>query len=243
MDNLLYLWDNSCWIHSSLSLVGLTRETVWMLQCVSFLSMRIVSIFTGQRNNDWAKLNRDPGSDKLPLTVINGSILWLWETSQYVHEWKNETQANLQASSVSKYHQTQQRIIVVPAKVGYLFIQRDSRKMHECSFFFWIMLYWWDNQYKAFIKATEGGYNNSNTCEINAIQYNNTTNHHLKITKKLKQYLPVTGKRLNIMSFTNKVLQGYCIALDYIICFHSLYFLLYAFPSRFIPQVKTLKAL
>lgn len=53
--------------------ICLKRETVWM---VSLLSLWI----------DWAIVNCQPGSCELPLTVINGSILWLWETDQYVHE-------------------------------------------------------------------------------------------------------------------------------------------------------------
>lgn len=81
------------------------------------------TIFTGQRNNDWAKLNRDLNSDKLPQTVINGSILWLWESGQFVHEWKkkNDAQVNLRASFM-KYRQTQQELIIVLAQFRSLFI-------------------------------------------------------------------------------------------------------------------------
>lgn len=46
--------------------------------------------FHWQRNNDWAKLNRDPDSDKQPQSVINGSILPLWESSQLMHEWREK---------------------------------------------------------------------------------------------------------------------------------------------------------
>lgn len=48
------------------------------------------------------------------------------------------------------------------------------------------------------------------------MQLHARTQKHLKITKNLKQYFSVVGKRLNIMSFTIKVLQAYCIALHYL---------------------------
>lgn len=155
---------------------------------------------------DWAIVNCQPGSCELPLTVINGSILWLWETDQYVHEWQNES--TFTSISTFKITPNSQK------RIGYVFIQRDGIKMYECLFLLWTVLQWHDNQAKAFRKASEAGDNNKNNCKTNAASCKNTK--HLQITKTLKQYFSVVGKRLNIMSFTIKVLQAYCIALHYL---------------------------
>lgn len=154
-DILFCLVDDCWWIPGSLSSVGLTGERVWMLsvydnnsevRLVSLLSLWIVSIFSGQRNNDWAILSPDPGSDELTST---GSHQWapffycekpasscMNGKMKRKHIWKR-----LQFWNTTKTHREKS---LFRDKLG-AYSSREKYKtiqMCECSFFFWTLVYW-----------------------------------------------------------------------------------------------------
>lgn len=98
-----------------------------------------LSIFSGHRNNDWAILSPDPGSDELTSTDSHQWAHSFTVRNQPLHKWMEKCNTSTFVNAFGFEIPQDPEESNLCSKTSWALIHpvciQDSRKMQECSFF------------------------------------------------------------------------------------------------------------